>query len=300
MNNQSESEQPDVRETTRRTELPPARGIWRFSLLLLTMAVVSLNIPFITRHFMVSHDSKQVLGIFDYVYSNWLYSGELPQWMAYGLHGLDARAFQIAFLSAPSYLTIFAGKLFQVHDSLALFSIALCLEQLCFLLGMYLLSRWLFRERLTVFCVCLAAAGSIAGPTQLFFNLRIFCLLPLAFYLILRLRHEDAGWCGWLAGIVCLLGPLGSTYSYVLWAFLLTVFSLTVFWRRFGALKSMFRFRLSNIIPAVCFLVLLIFFGGSLWHALDNHVFGSRGRDGTGNVTLFTFLTYGGGAFLNQ
>ena len=76
-----------------------------------------------------------------------------------------------------------------------------------FLLGFYLLARRLFKERLTVFCICLSAVGLITWQTQLFFNLRLFCLLPLAFYFILRLRHDGAGYCGWLAGIVAILGP---------------------------------------------------------------------------------------------
>lgn len=273
---------------------PRSHGVWRFSLLFLVSVVICINLPVITRHYMVNHDSKQVLGIFDYVYSNYFFSGQLPQWMAYGLHGLDARAFYIAFLSAPSYLAIYAGKLLGMQDSLTLFSVTLFFEQLFYLLGMYLLSGWLFRERITRFCVCLTAVGTIVWETQLFFNLRIFCWLPLAFYLILRLRHSRKGHWGWLAGMVCILGPLGSTYTYLFWAFLLTTFSLVVFWGRFSALKSMFALSVSNLISALCFLVLTFFFLGTVWHSLGNFTFGSPGRDSSGNVDLHTFLTYGG------
>ena len=184
--------------STKQSNLPPAHSYFRLSLLLLVALVVLNNVPFITRHYMPSYDSKLVLGIFDYLYSNWLFSGELPHWMAYGLHGLDAAAFQIAFVSATSYLAIFAGKLFGAKDSLTLFSVNMCLEQLLFLLGFYLLSRRLFKEGLTVFCICLSAVGLVTWQSQLFFNLRLFNLLPLAFYFILRVRHEGAGYCGWL------------------------------------------------------------------------------------------------------
>lgn len=282
------------RNPVKRLGVSRSRGIWRFSLLVLVIVVIGMNLQSITRHSMVTHDSKQVLGIFDYVYSSYFFSGELPQWMAYGLHGLDARVFEISRLSAPSYLTMFAGKLLGIRDSLTLFSITLCIEQLFFLLGMYFLSGWLFREPLTRFCVCLTAVGTLTWQAQLFFNLRIFCLLPLAFYLILKLKHEGKGHWGWLTGIVCVLGPLGSTYPYLLWAFLLTVFSLTVFWGRFSLLKCMFELRASNIVSALCFLGLALLFFGSLHHSLDNSAFDSPDRDDSGNVTLKTFLTYGG------
>jgi hypothetical protein len=279
---------------------PPARGLSRFSLLLLVTFVVLLNLPFMTRHYMPGHDSKQVLGIFDYMYSSWLFSGELPQWMAYGLHGLDAATFHLAFLSASSYLTIFAGKLLGVTDSLMLFSITLCVEQLCFLLGFYLLSRRLFQEPLTIFCICFTAVGLVDWQTQLFFNLRLFCLLPLAFYLILRLRDDGAGWCGWLAGIVAILGPEGSTYAYVLWVLMLAVFSLGVFWGRFPLLKAMFRLRASNVVMGLLFVSLALVFLGTLWHALDNSLFASPGRNSEGKIDLATFLTYGGNSLADM
>ena len=151
----------------RQSTPPPARGVYRFGLLMLVAVVVLINVPFIIRHYMPGHDSKSVLGVFDYIYSNWLFAGELPHWMVYGLHGLDAAAFQLADLSAASYLVIFCGKLFGVKDSLALFSASLCLEQLLFLLGFYLLSRRLFQERLTLFCICLTAVGLVSWQTQL-------------------------------------------------------------------------------------------------------------------------------------
>jgi hypothetical protein len=148
---------------------------------------------------MVGHDTKQILGIFDYFYSGWLYSGELPRWMAYGLQGLDAAPFYLAFMSASGFLAVFAGKFFQVTDSMSLFMASICVEQLLFLLGMYLLSVRLYRERITVFCICLTAVLMIEWQFQLFFNLRLFGLLPLEFFLILRFAESRAGWLGWLA-----------------------------------------------------------------------------------------------------
>lgn len=272
----------------------PARGIFRLTLLILVAVVVLINLPFITRHFIPGHDGKVALAVFDYMYGNWLFAGELPHWMVYGFHGLNAAAFQVAFLSAASYLSFFWGKVLGVTDSLTLFSVTLCVEQLLFLLGFYLLSRRLFRERLTVFCICFTAVSLIAWQDQPFWNLRLFCLLPLAFYLILRLRHDGAGYCGWLAGIVFILGSEGASYFYIFWAFLLTVFSLAVFGGGFGSLKAMFQIRVANVVAAILFVCLALVFLGVLSHVFDNFKFGSPGRSASGKVALSTFLTYGG------
>ena len=273
---------------------PTARGVFRFGLLLLVAVVVLVNLPFITRHCMPGHDSRQVLGFFDYTYSNWLFAGELPGWMVYGLHGLDAAVYHISVLSTASYLALFLGKLFWLQDSLTVFSASLCLEQLFFLLGFYLLSRRLFQEPLTVFCICLTAVGLVSWQSQLYFNLRVFCLLPLAFHFILRVRDDGAGYCGWLAGIVAFLGPEGFLYAYMLWACLLTIFSVAVFWGRFRCLKAMFQFRALNVVTALGLVIVALAFGGTLWHCLDNFALSSVGRDDSGGVTLDSFLTYGG------
>jgi hypothetical protein len=273
---------------------PPARGVSRFALLLLVAVVVLFNLPFITRHYMLGHDCKGTLALFDYLYSNYLYSGAFPHWMVYGGYGLDAAPFDILFVSAPSYLTMVAGKVFGVNDSLTLFSITICVEQLLLLLGFHLLLHRLLQERLAVFCICLTAVGLVEWQYQPYFNLRVFCLLPLAFYFILRLRYDAAGYCGWLAGIVAILGPQGSSYSYMLWALILPLFAGVVFWKRFGRLKAMLQLRLSNLVSALLFVGLALAFLGTLWHALDNVAFDSPGRDGSGKVSLATFLTYGG------
>ena len=255
--------------------------------------VVLINLPFITRHYMPAHDAKEALGFFDYFYSNYLFSGSLPQWMVYGGWGLDAAPFHIFFVSAPSYLAMFVGKALGMNDSLTLFSIAICLEQLLFLLGFYLLSRRLLREPLAIFCVCLTAVGLVEWQFQPYWNLRVFCLLPLAFYFILRLRYDAAGYCGWLAGVVAILGPAGSVYTYMLWSLVLPVFATVAFWGRFGRLKAMLRPNLTNVISAALFAVLALAFLGALRHSLDNFKFNSPGRDASGGVSLSLFLTYG-------
>ncbi len=269
---------------------------FRFDLAVLIGVVLLVNIPFLAGHCMPAHDTRCTLGIFDYFYSNYLFAGELPRWMAYGVYGLDASVSHVTFMSGASYLAMFVGKILLVKDSLFLFAISVCLEQMLLLLGLYLLCRQIFQERLAVFCICLTAISTVMWDSQISLNFRLYYLLPLEFYFILRLRQEEKGFFGWLVGITAVLGPFGSApYFYPLWALIITIFSLSLFWGRFRTLLCMIRPSFLNIVAAVIFVLIALTFAGSLAKALNGLSYLSRDRQaGNGDVSLGVFLTYGG------
>jgi len=242
------------------------------------------------------HDTKDALGIFDYLYSNYLYAGELARWMVYGVYGVDASPYYVTYMSPPSYLLFFIGRIFGVSDTLFLFSATVCVEQLLFLLGLYLVGKRLFRERLTVFCICLTGLGTVMWHSQIFFSFRLYYLLPLEIYFLLQLREEGRGCFGWLAGIAAILGPQGTPpYFCVLWAFIVTALAIPLFWGSFRSLRGMWQLSASNIIAAVLFVVVALSFIGTLWRCLDNMAIFSPGRQGEpGGISLSSFLTYGG------
>jgi hypothetical protein len=273
---------------TRRREFRP-------DLLFLIGAVLAVNVPLLAGRYMPEHDTKYVLGIFDYFYANHFFTGELPRWMAYGVFGLDASAYHIHFMSAASYLVAFAGRWAGMRDSLLAFGCVVCLEQLFLLLGMWLLCRRLFRGRLTVFCVCLFTVCTVVWQSQVFFNFRMYDLLPLEFYLLIRFADDAEGWCGWLAGIVAILGPLGCPpYFYPMWGFIIAVFSAVALWGRYGSLRELVRARPMNLAVAAMFAILLLAFAGNLWQASANFVLLAPGRDAaTGSIPLPEFLQHG-------
>ncbi len=269
----------------------------RIDLLVLTVIVVMLNAPYLGGRFMPDHDTRSLLGFLDYFYSNYLHFGELPRWMVYGLYGLDASAYQVGNLSVGGFLAVFLGKILGVNDSLQVLGFTVSIEQLLLLLGLYLLCRRLFKERLTVFCVCLFLVTTVIWQEQTFMNFRLYYLLPLAMYLILRLKEDGLGWCGWLAGAVAVLGPLGNAlYCYPFWAFVLAAYSIALFWGNFRPLLAMIKINPLNIATAAVFVVAALAFAGSLSHAIDNSKFVSVDRDSSGGVALPSFLTYGGNA----
>jgi hypothetical protein len=56
----------------------------------------------------------------------------------------------------------------------------------------------------------------------------------------------------------------------------------------------MLKLDVPNVLAAIMFFVVATFFGGSLHHAMDNFTYTSPGRETSGSVSVFTFLTYGG------
>jgi hypothetical protein len=272
------------------------RKTCRLDLLFLIGVVLLINMPFLVGRCMTVHDTKYVLGIFDYFYGNYLFTGELPRWMAYGLYGNDASVYHVMVMTGPSYLAFFFGKILGITDSLFLFCITHCLEHLLLLLGMYLLSRKLFVERTTVFCVCFTVVSTVMWSEQMFWNFRLYYLFPFAFYFLLRLKEEEKGQFAWLAAMMAVLGPLGSPlYFYPLWGFILTVFSLSLFWGDLRLItRCMSQFTLKNGCAALIFFVFAGLFAGTLWKALDNLTFFSNLRYEYGFVPLLVFLTYGG------
>src|SRR5436190_765511 len=80
---------------------------------------------------------------------------------------------------------------------------------LLILLGVYLLSRRLFSDRWTAFIVSFSAVCGTVWYWQLFFNFRIFHMLPLALYFLFRFTAERRPEFFWMMGLTVLLGTLG-------------------------------------------------------------------------------------------
>ena len=273
-------------------------GIFRFTLPVLILVVLAINAAYMAGHFMPNHDTRLMLGCFDYYYSSLRFTGQFAHWMVYGVYGLDAAPCYVMFSSAPNYLVMMLGKVAGAQDSLQLFCISVCLEELLLLLGAYLLCRQLFQNRLVVFCVCLTLVCTASWQSQISVNLRLYSLLPLIFYFLLRLKQEGKGCFGWLAGVAAILGPLGSAaYFYPYWGLLIVIFSVALFWGNFRGLLVMLRPTLANIASALVFAAFVLWFVGMLHTSLTNVTFTSPDRESeAGGVSLASFLTYGGNA----
>ncbi|MBW1990474.1 MAG: hypothetical protein JRI97_13165, partial [Deltaproteobacteria bacterium] len=163
-----------------------------------------------------------------------------------------------------------------------------------YLLGFYLLSRLLFRNRLTVILVCAGSILSLLWLTQLLLNFRIIHLLPLILYFLLMFRKERQGRHLWMAGAVCVLALLGSPPAVSSVYFLLVTATLAVFLLSDKSLASAaFRLDRANLAFFALFAALASLYLYSSLHALELTTLHDFGRDqATKKVSLDLFLKW--------
>jgi len=275
---------------------PEPRSRAGLDLAALAGAVVLINLPYLSSRFVPGHDAGYIFGIFSYFYNNLLAAHELPLWMAYGTYGIPSGVFQVDFLSASSHFFMALGALFHVRDAHLMFVLSILGEQLLFLLGIYLLSRRLFADRLTVLMVGFAAVCSVLWYWQLFFNFRMQHLIPLALYFLLRFTEERRPEFFWLTGVTLWLGALGCPpYVYPLLALAVGAFAIglgSAFWR---ALPSLFGRSWRNAAALGTFVLAGAAVTLLLHQALDGIKILTPDRDSdSGRVLLQQFLVYGG------
>lgn len=264
--------------------------------LLLSGLVVLINLPYFGSQFIPGHDTKHTFGMFSYFYNHAAQEYELPRWMAYGVFGIKAGPCQFSFLSAVSYLAILIGALFGIQNPLAVFTASILGEQLLFLLGVYLCSRRFFTDRLTVLLVGLGAACSTVWYWQLILNFRVFHLLPLAIYFLVRFSEDRRPEFFWLSGVTLLGSGLGCPpYVYPMLALTLFVVAVGLLPLSRETFRPLANRTWQNALGFTGLLLLVASVGLTLHQALEGvHVNASDRDPATGAVTLQTFLTYGG------
>jgi hypothetical protein len=287
----------------RRTKAVP-RLNW--DLCLLTLLLVALNVPRLRAAYVPRHDTLSAFQVFHLAYSNLFFNGRLPEWMPYGVFGMTIDFLRLNFFSPATYLMMGLGALAGVRDALLLFKLSLLLEQLFLLLGTYLLARELYQRALGRWLVCVGAICTADWTYQLHWNFRIYYLLPLGLYFLVRFFKRRRGHFFWLAGVTFLTSLVGTVpYHAIIYLFLLLVFCSVLLLGDRSALRPVFERSAANAVSFLAFALLAAGYVCACRESLDHVEVVADGRDLTsGAVGLKTFLTYGGhpqvGDFLRQ
>lgn len=263
-------------------------------LLALICLLVVINIPYWDSQFMVGSDTKNTYLAFHYFYNHLVWYSELPQWLPYGEYGYSSLFYQICDFSPSSYLTGLIGWALRVRNTLILFKLAAFGDQLLFLLGLHLLSRYIYRHRITCFIICLLGIGSVVWTWQIYWCLRFFYLVPLALYFYYRFFVERLSWAFWatlLTLLFVLVGGLPYWVPIYFYLFLvMTLIMLPEYWRSFG---SLFRPGWRDGLLAAVVVSSVIALGYVLLTCLEGLHNYSPGRATEGMYTdLKTFLTF--------
>lgn len=192
---------------------------------ILVLVLVLLNIGYWSRNMWPDKDTIYVFHAFHTFYNNFLFHGELARWFPYGTYGVQSDFWQLCNLTPASYLVGYLGVLCRVEDALLVFKFSVFLEQLMLLLGITLLARELFTFRITRFFVCLGVLASTVWLFKVYWDFRIYYLLPLIMYLLVLFFRAKRGHYMWLAGIVTVFSLVGNNpYFGSLYALILLIF----------------------------------------------------------------------------
>lgn len=273
--------------------MPKLRS-WHLDWLMLLPLFLILTATRLAPHVLPIHDSMQVFQAFHYFYSSWFFDGGLPEWIPYGAYGMPFDPWASMCLTPASYLAASAGKLLGVTDVLLLFKLAMALEELVFLLGLYALCRLLFSDRSAVLFVCIGALLSLNWQFQLWWNFRLFYLVPAALaYLILFFQRGQAAYL-WLAGATFAVSLVGNLPYYApLYLFMTAVFAGLLHAQTPAPWRAVFARSTKNLAAFLLFAVMAGVYLSSV-RAFMAPLTTSTGRDvESGGTSLGNFLTHG-------
>jgi len=265
----------------------------------LLAAVVLANFRFVGADAPVSDDSLYVFQVFHYFYSGFVVDGELPLWAPNHLYGAPTAYEQMTCLTPGSYLSMLAGKLLQEFDTLSMFRLAMVLDQVLFLLGLYLLARKLYESSGAVLFVCLTAIGMSFWHKQVHFMFRIFAFWPWVFLCLVLLFEKRRPAFLWLAGLAAVIGMIGNaTYFPLLWPLVGGLFLLWPAWQMRRYWRSFVAHSWIDVQALLVFVAAAALVATIVPREFAGMKIAAPGRDAvTGANSIDMFLTYGGAPF---
>ena len=266
--------------------------------LLLVLSMLIYNLPFFDSNLWPQHDTTYAYQNFYTFYRQFFYANELARWYPFGTYGIKADLTQLFNLAPSAYFIGILGKILQIKNALFLFKFSLLIEEFMFLVGMFLLARFLFKDLKTTLFTCLAGIGSTAWYVQVYWNFRIYYLIPIIIYFFARFIKNGKGHDFWICGIIFICSFIGNLpyfailYSPTIFILLIT---FTAFYRNVPW-KNIFKIEKTNLL---CFLICLsigIIYGAFVRIADDGIVSFQRSRDPVHHfINLEGFLSNGSG-----
>ena len=262
------------------------------------------------------HDTFQYLQQ-QYIYFNEIVqNGSLPLWFPFMSHGLATNVYffhQLNLLSPVLYLIgFFANEI----NYLYLFYLAIWFHEMFFLAGVILLSSIYYKNRQTILWVCITLMGSSIWYPQIWWNFHLYYYIPIVLYSIhrffatLRVRYlaftilffsltvyGNLPYYGIFVSFVILTYILFTSRSYSIKGCLNKGKNVSLNFKfYYGDIKLFFTkyITLKNCMFSLFFIAILFTSLYHIKHAESQTAFIGQGRDASGRVNFFTFLSYGG------
>lgn len=248
------------------------------------------------------HDTFQFSQITHYIFSESVLNGHLPLWYPYMMYGLDTNWY-LAFTMGPSlvFLLPFA-KLFPHVNFLNFLYLSFFIDELILFTGSYLLARQILGDKLSAGYVALTVAGSTLWHSQVWFNLHLFYMMPMALYFLLRGIKEASLWRVMAAGFVMAVGFYGNLpYFPPLQALFMSIIAVALCWTYRRTPSDIVNGKTLKDTRVWFFLLLLAFLAIGYvvlnFYGVD-HINYNVGREKNNTVDMWNFLDYGTGSTL--
>lgn len=270
--------------------------IWflkRLDFVALVGFLVLKNFPYFQNIYVPRHDTMYGFELFHYFYSSFFFYGEMAQWLVFDSLGLPSNHDQLFGLTPLNYFVMFWGRLLRIEEALLLFKLSMLGEQLICLLGLYLLCHLIFKNKATIFIVCLGVLSNSDLMTQVYFDFRIFYMFPLAVYSLILFFSKRKPQFLWLSGLVVMAWIMGNVLYFIcLWFFILSIIAFVFFIKDPGLWRSLFERSFSNIGLLSFLIVLTLSFFYQLVDIQNFVYLVTRGPGGKNALDLF--LQWGG------
>jgi len=240
-----------------------------------------------------SHDTLGSLFWYKILLSHFQSSGSFPLWLPDLGWGQSVSVSVLAIQSPIHLLLMPLVRLIPSLNSAVLFYVGMLVNELVFLVGIFLFCSRLFNRQTTTIYVCLVLTGTLGWTMQRWWNFQLFYHLPLALFFIhagLAERRYPKVILGF--GIATLFSFVGNLlYVAPLHLSLCGIYALFCA-RRFGlprlekndrtkSLLFLFFFLLSGLVPA------------AIVSASDSVKFLAPQRDASGRNSYDVYLEYG-------
>lgn len=258
-----------------------------FSAILLAHGIIFiflswLNLP-------LGHDTMINFQVFRTIYSDLLTYGEFPFWLPFTTQGLVADYSYIFTFTPSLYFIVAIGKTLEIENVLILFKFAMYLEEVLFILGMYLTTEKYYRNKYAVLCTCTIAFLS------LHWNFHLFYLLPLTIHFTIQFMKGEGLENVAFAFLVYLLGGFFYTQIFISVVLLLLIFTYLIINR--SRHINYTRFNIKPWLIALLITICLVYFTINIEFALNamesTRSYTSK-RLPDGRVPYDVFISYGG------
>lgn len=277
--------------------------LFRFEFLFLTAILFAFKFPNLKDSVIPAHDGLYTFEVFHFFYNALFSHREFPLWAPYGFMGVQTDYFINNFLGPTQVLVGGIGLLLRVENVLFLYKISVFFQFFIFLTGNWLLSRELFRHRVTRWVVTLSLSLGAFSLLQIFFDLIFLYTVPITLFFIFRFFRMGQGRWFYLAFLSAALGMWGNIgYFGVVYLYFYLIVFACLSWGRWSVWRALLR-------PSIYDLSLLVLaVGASAAYLLSVHnefsnlhfyPVGERDPE-TYRSTLKDFLTYNGTPSLRE